>query len=138
MGSQPTPTPSAVTAAPLPPLPDLSSSAANAGGSPGQAPSGILAALMSGVAPVKTAVDQIMEGCKAIMAVGTIPGADQICGQIAALATSLLPLAAQSAMGVGGAGGGMQAMPPPPNGPAPMGAPGPGGGAPPPMPAGGM
>ena len=131
MSPSPTPTPSAVTAQPLPPLPDLTSSAP-AGGGTDQPNSGILAALMSGVAPVKMQVDAINKACQEIAKLGVIPGAEQICGQIVALATSMLPLAAQSAMGMGG--GGMAAMPPPPKGPAPMGGPPPAGGPP----AGGM
>lgn len=130
MSALATPTPSAVTAASLPPLPDLSSSA-SAGAGSDQPNSGILAALMSGVAPVKMQVDTINKACQEIAKLGTIPGAEQICGQIVALATSMLPMAAQSAMGMGGGGQGMSAMPPPPNGPAPM--------APPPgAPTGGM
>lgn len=50
---------------------------------------------MSGLAPVKNGVDAITQACKAIVQSGAIPGSEQICGQIVALATSLLPMAVQ-------------------------------------------
>ena len=62
-----------------------------------------MAGLMSGLAPVKLAVDQILAACKEIVQSGAVPGAEQPCGQIVALATALLPIAAQAAMqGQGG------------------------------------
>lgn len=80
-------------AAPLPPLPNLS-------GSSGQAAPGgnDMASLMSGIAPIKAAVDSILMACKQIVQSGAIPGSEQACGQIVALATSLLPMAAQQMM----------------------------------------
>lgn len=107
-------------AAPLPPLPNLSGS----GGAPaGAAPGGQdgMAALMSGIAPIKMAVTQILTACQQIVKSGAIPGAEQPCGQIVALATSLLPMAAQQALQPMGAGGGASPLPPV------------GGGSPPPM-----
>lgn len=123
MASFPTPVPSAVTAQPLPPLPDLSSTASTGGGSADPTSSSPLAAIMSGIMPIKSGVDAIQAACQQIVKAGTIPGAEQICGQIVALATSLLPMAAQAAMGPGAATGmgngpSMAPMPPPSNGPA--------------------
>ena len=117
------PNPSAATAAPLPPLPDLSAQGGSGPqGAASSQPPGFLASLLSGIAPVKSGVDAINQACKQIVTSGAVPGAEQICGQIVALATSLLPMAAQSAMqpmgpSGGGAGG---PMPPPPGGPAPL------------------
>lgn len=84
-------------AAPLPPLPNLS------GGGQGAAPGGqdAMAAMLSGIAPIKQSVDQILAACKVIVQSGVIPGAEQPCGQIVALATSLLPMAAQQMMAPG-------------------------------------
>jgi hypothetical protein len=96
-------------AAPLPPLPNLS------GGGQGQAPGDPMAAMLSGIAPIKMAVDQILAACKTIVQSGTIPGAEQPCGQIVALATSLLPMAAQQMMQPGGG------APPPPQPIQPLG-----------------
>jgi len=111
------PSPSAVTQAPLPPLPDLQSS-------PGGAPpeqGGILAALMSGIGPVKSSVDQIQAACKQVVQSGAVPGGEQICAQIVALASSLLPMAAQNAMqSTGAAPGGLTPPPAPPGGPQPI------------------
>lgn len=86
---------------------------------------------MSGVAPVKNAVDAINAACKSIVQSGAVPGSEQVCGQIIALSSSLLPMAIQQATqpGMGGqsaapgAGGppGLGAMPPSPGGPAPIG-----------------
>jgi hypothetical protein len=98
----------------MPPLPNLS----GGGQAPGPQQSQ-LAQVMSGVAPVKMAVDGIVKACQAIVKSGAVPGAEQVCGQIVALATSLLPMAIQSAMQPGQGGG--------------QGGPG-GGGAPPPGP----
>ena len=64
-----------------------------------------MASIMSGLAPVKAGVDQILAGAKAVVQSQAIPGAEQVCGQIVALATSLLTMAAQSAMQPGQAGG---------------------------------
>lgn len=86
-----------------------------------------MSALVSGIAPVKNGVDGILQACKSIVQSGAVPGAEQICGQIVALATSLLPMAAQSALQPGG-GGGAGAIPP--MGAAPAG---PGGPPAPPM-----
>ena len=79
-------------AAPLPPLPDLPPG--------GQSPSqgGGMASLVSGLAPIKSAVDQILKACQVIVQSGSIPGAEQPCGQIVALATSLLPTAVTQAL----------------------------------------
>lgn len=95
----------------MPPLPDLPTAGA-------AAPQGdMMASLMSGIAPVKQGVDAILAACKQIVQSGVIPGAEQPCGQIVALATSLLPMAAQTLMGAGGGAGGSV----PPAGPPPMG-----------------
>jgi hypothetical protein len=75
-----------------------------------------MSAIMSGIAPVKAGVDAILAAAKAIVQSGSIPGAEQVCGQIVALATSLLPMAAQQAMQPG-PGGAPSAGPTP----APMG-----------------
>jgi hypothetical protein len=121
-------TPSAgAGASPLPPLPDLGSAGGTGAAGPG-GPPGLMSALVSGIAPVKMGVDGILQACKSIVQSGAVPGAEQICGQIVALATSLLPMAAQSALQpAGGAGGGIPAVAP--GGPPP----GPNAGAPPPM-----
>jgi hypothetical protein len=114
----PFPSPQAATAS-LPPLPDLSSNSQSAGGEPPNA----LASILSGIAPVKSAVDQINQACASIIKSGSVPGAEQICGQIVAMATSLLPMAAQNAFqpaGAGGPQGGMTPMPPSPGGPPPI------------------
>lgn len=79
----------------LPPLPDLPASPQ--GDSAGGAQGG-MAALVSGLAPIKSAVDSIIGACKQIVQSGAIPGAEQPCGQIISLATSLLPMAAQQAL----------------------------------------
>lgn len=111
--------------APMPPLPDMQTAPQSNKESGHQ---DIMASLMSGIAPVKSSVDRILQECKAIVKSGVIPGAEQICGQIVAAATSLLPMAAQnllqpsSAQGVPsgqGGPGGMNLMPPP-GGPVPM------------------
>jgi len=57
-----------------------------------------MAAIVAGIAPVKTAVDTIVAAAKQIVQSGAIPGAEQPVAQIIALATSLLPMAAQQAM----------------------------------------
>lgn len=83
---------------------------------------------MSGLAPVGEAVKQIQMACQMIVRSGAVPGAEVVCGQIIALATGLIPMAASSAMGMGGGAGvgaaggpgGMAPMPAPPGGPAPM------------------
>lgn len=119
------PSPSAVTAAPMPPLPDLSAAGSPGPGAASSQPPGFLASLLSGIAPVKSGVDAINSACKQIVQSGAVPGAEQVCAQIVALATSLLPMAAQNAMQpMGQAGGGAGGpMPPPPGGPAPLGGP---------------
>lgn len=106
---------------PLPPLPDFQTSGGTGGGQTGGPSTGMMSDLVSGIAPVKGGVDQILAGAKAIVQSQAVPGAEQICGQIVALATSLLPMAAQQAMQPGGA-----PMGPPPGGPQPM-SPAPGG-----------
>ena len=60
-----------------------------------------MAALVAGLQPVKSGVDMILQGAKQIVQSGIIPGAEQACGQIVALATALLPQAAQQVMGPG-------------------------------------
>lgn len=109
--------PGSAAAAPLPPLPDFSSQA-NAGPAPQADP---MASLISGIAPVKGAVDSILAACKSIVQSGAIPGGEQVCGQIVALATSLLPMAAQQALQPG-MGGGPSQGPSAPQGIAPLGA----------------
>lgn len=86
--------PTSSTQAPLPPLPDMNKSG---GGQAGQ-PDNPMAQVMAGVAPVKSAVDAIMQACKMIVSSGAIPGSEQVCSQIMALSTSLLPMAVQQAM----------------------------------------
>jgi len=89
-----------------------------------------MASIMSGILPIKSAVDSINAACKTIVQSGVVPGAEQACAQIVALAQSLLPMAAQAAMqsagptaGPIGAGGppGMSPMPPPPGAPPQLG-----------------
>ena len=77
-----------------------------------------MAALVAGLQPVKSGVDMILQGAKQIVQSGIIPGAEQACGQIVALATALLPQAAQQVMGPGqvGAPGGQPPGPTPPIG----------------------
>lgn len=80
-----------------------------------------MAQLLSGIAPIKTAVDGINQACKQIVQSNVIPGSEQICAQIVALATSLLPMAAQQVLqpsGVAGAAPGSSPQP----GPSPQGA----------------
>ena len=134
----PTPTTDASAAAqPLPPLPNLGGPKASVGAPP---PNGALAAIMSGIAPIKSSVDIINGECRKIIATGTIPGAAQILGQVVALVNSLLPMAAQNLLqpnqpgGVGpggpggpGAGGPGPGMPPPPGLPPNLPPGGPGG-----------
>lgn len=100
---------SAAAIAPLPPGPDMSG--AQTGASPAGPPG--LEMMISGLAPVKGGVDQILAGAKAIVQSGAIPGAEQICGQIVALATQLLPMAVQQVTQPGGMGGGAPSAPPP-------------------------
>jgi len=80
-----------------------------------------MAQVISGIAPVKTAVDGISAACKQIVQSGAVPGAEQICAQIIALATSLLPMAAQQALqpGLGGTGIGPVGAGAPPQGGGP-------------------
>lgn len=112
----------------MPPLPDLqTASTPAAGGDTGTSP---LAAILSGIMPVKSAVDAINQACKQIVQSGMIPGAENVCGQIVAMAQALLPMAVQSSMGPmqgqggaqpGQAPGQLTAMPPSPAGPQPLG-----------------
>jgi hypothetical protein len=95
------PIPTSAASAPAPPLPNLQS-----GGDQKQSGSNPLASIMSGIQPIKTAVDSITAACKTVVQSGVIPGSEQICGQIVALATSLLPMAAQQVLQPGGGGGG--------------------------------
>lgn len=85
-----------------------------------------MAGFLSGLMPVKSAVDGINGACQSIVQSGAVPGAEQVCAQIVALANSLVPMAAQNLLGAAGQmqGGG---MPPPPPGMPPPVAPGPGG-----------
>lgn len=85
----------------MPPLPDL-----QGGGDQKPAESNPLAAIMAGIQPIMTAVDGIAAACKSIVQSGVIPGSEQICGQILALATSLRPMAVQQVLQPGGGGGG--------------------------------
>lgn len=87
-----------------------------------------MTAIVNGLAPVKSDVDMIVAAAKRLVQSGAIPGAEQPCAQIVALATSLLPMAAQQALQPGqGAPSGpsapMQALPggapPAPGGPPP-------------------
>jgi len=98
---------------PLPPLPDLQSAQQTGGGQTGTPPDA-MAAMIAGIAPVKKGVDVILQACKEIVQSGAVPGAEQPCGQIVALATSLLPMAAQAASmgGGGGAPAPSQGIPP--------------------------
>lgn len=100
-----TPSPQSPGAAPLPPLPNLSGGNGGGTASQGSAPGGFEQAL-SGAAPVKSGVDMILAGVKQIVKSGVIPGAEQIGGQIVALAVSFLPMAAQSLMQPSGGTGG--------------------------------
>ena len=78
----------------MPPLPNLSG-----GGDSGAAAGGHdMAGMMSGLMPVKMGVDSIIKGAQMIVQSGAVPGSEQVCGQIVALATSLIPMAAQQAM----------------------------------------
>lgn len=109
----------------LPPLPDLQSAQGTGGAPGGQDQQSAMAALMSGIAPIKNGVDAIVAACKQIVQSGAVPGAEQPCAQIVALATSLLPMAAQQALQPGGAqpSAGIQALPaggPPQGGPPPQ------------------
>jgi hypothetical protein len=92
----------------LPPLPDVPSG----GQQPGNSQQSGMAGLLSGIAPIKAEVDSIIASCKKIVQTGVIPGSEQPCGQIVALATSLLPMAAQAALSPG-TGGGSQSIQPP-------------------------
>jgi hypothetical protein len=84
-----------------------------------------MAALISAVGPTKQAVDSIVAACKQIVQSGAVPGSEQPCAQIIALATSLLPMAAQQALQPTGQSSGIQAIPggATPQGAAPSGIP---------------
>ena len=106
---------------PLPPLP----ASGSGGPQSGSTPPAFLASIMSGIAPVKNAVDQIQSACQQIVQSKAIPGSEQICGQIVALAQSLVPMAAQNILQPGMAGGaqapsGAPALPQPPGPPPPI------------------
>jgi hypothetical protein len=113
--SDPTSLGSSPATAPLPPLPNL-----RGGERPGRkTKDNSMATLMSGIMPVKSGVDSILSACQQIVRSGVIPGAEQVCGQIIALATALLPMAAQQVLQPGAGGGpiapvGGAAGPPPP------------------------
>ena len=119
-----TPTSAGASAAELPPLPDLNTKPTD------QTQTGnkdVLAALMTGIGPIKKHTDAIVQAAKEIVKSGTIPGAEQIAAQIISLATSLVPMAAQNLLNPMGASGGavqggndVGAMMPPSGGPAPM------------------
>ncbi len=85
-----------------------------------------MAALMSGIAPVKAGVDGIIAACKSIVQSGAVPGSEQVCGQIVALATSLLPMAVQAGMQPGGGSSGGPGPGGPSGGIGPVGPGGPG------------
>ena len=104
------PIPTSAASAPAPPLPDLQ------GGGSQKSAGNPLASIMAGIQPIKTAVDSINAACKAIVQSGVIPGSEQVCGQIVALATSLLPMAAQQVLQPGGG-----SIPPVGGGSAPAG-----------------
>lgn len=106
----PTPSPSA-QAAPLPPLPDMGGNKGASAAPPDQGSA--FAALLSGIMPVKTSVEAINAACKKIVQSGAVPGSEQICAQIVALANQLVPMAAQQAMG-GNQPVAPQGPPPPP------------------------
>jgi len=110
-----TPSPSSPAAAPLPPLPNLSGAGESQGASAG--PQSAMSSIVSGIAPVKKAVDDIIAAAKQVVQSGAIPGAEQVCGQIVALAVSLLPMAAQQALQPSGLTGGVSAGGLPPGGP---------------------
>lgn len=77
-----------------------------------------MTAIMSGVAPVKAAVDQILAACQALVKSGILPGVEQKAGEVVAWATSLLPQAVQQVAqpGIGPVQQGI----PPAGGPGPM------------------
>jgi hypothetical protein len=128
-------------AAPLPPLPDLPTAPGTGGAGVGAAASpgasGFLAQLLSGIGPIKSAVDQIQSGCQALMRLNPSPATQQAVAAILGLSASILPDAVQSSMhGPGAGGAGMSPMLPPPGGPQPIGPPGPNSAGPPPGPQG--
>lgn len=100
----------------LPPLPDFDHGGTS---QPQTGNQNTLAALMSGVAPVKKSVDSIVQEAKNIVKLGVIPGGEQIAAQIISLATSLVPMAAQNVLNPMG-GQAVGPMLPPPGGPVPM------------------
>ena len=115
----------AASQAPLPPLPDLSAGPKGGAGAASTSPPSFLASIMSGIAPVKNSVDTIQAECRKIVQSKAVPGSEQICSQIVALAQSLVPMAAQNALQPGMTGGAQApasapAMPPPPGPPPPM------------------
>lgn len=117
----PSPQAAGASSAPLPPLPDLSG---NGGGAAQAGPGGgFMAALMAAVTPVKSAVDMINAACQKIVQSGSVPGSEQICGQIVGLANQLTVMAMQQASQGQGAGGQQGMGAPPSMGPPPPGAP---------------
>lgn len=112
MSPSPTPATSAGSA-PLPPLPDLPAQPA------APAKGGFLKAILQGTQPVQDAVTSIQQACKQVVVSGAVPGSEQICAQIIALAQQLVPMAVQQAMG----GQGQGALTPPPQGPPQGGSP---------------
>ena len=116
--------PSLVASAMLPPIqtpPPPKSAAASASANSG------MSALIAGVMPVKNSVDQITQACRTIITSGAVPGSEQICAQILALAQGLLPMAMQNMFqsaggpaGQSGSGIGNTSGPvPPPSGSTP-------------------
>lgn len=100
----------------LPPLPDFNQSGNS---QPQGGKQDVLASLMSGVAPVKKHVDNIVQSAKEIVKLGVIPGSEQVAAQIISLATTLVPMAAQNLLNPMG-GQAVGPMLPPPGGPAPL------------------
>lgn len=100
----------------LPPLPDLNQGGDTQGQGGNQ---DMLASLMSGIGPVKKHADNIVQSAKEIVKLGVIPGSEQIAAQIIALATSLVPMAAQNLLNPMGSQS-VGPMLPPPGGPAPL------------------
>lgn len=90
----------------MPPLPDLSTNPGGGVSTPGDP----MAAMISGIMPVKSEVDTILGSLKKLASLG-LPA--QMLDQIAAAATSLLPMAIQATMGTPGAGPAGPQSPPP-------------------------
>ena len=104
----------------MPPLPDLSTSPGSGAGAVPGAGGDPMSAMISGIMPVKSEVDTILVSLKKLASLGLPP---QMLDQIAAAATSLLPMAIQASMGVpGGTPGGADTSLPPPMDPSQLGA----------------